>query len=512
MSSPIVECIANYSEARRPQVIEQIKAAILSVQAVSLLDQHSDLDHNRTVLTFCGPPREVEEAAFRSIAKAAELINLDEHRGEHPRIGATDVVPFVPITGSSMQECVEIAKRLGRRVGEELGIPVYLYEEAASRPERKNLEDLRRGQYESLKDEILTNADRSPDFGPSRLGPAGATVIGARYPLIAFNVYLNSGEVEIAKKIARAIRHSSGGLRYVKGLGLLVDGMAQVSMNLTNYQGTPLARVVETIRREAARYGVSIHHSELVGLIPQQALVEAARWYLQLDQFEEGQILEYRLAETQTEAETLPASDFLQALADGTPTPGGGSAAAYSGAAAAALVAMVARLTTGKKKYAAVEDQMQAVLEKAESLRETLTTAIQRDAAAFSVVMEAFRLPKNTPEEETRRQAAIEQATLEAARVPLEVASWSVEVIKLARQVVELGNLNAISDGATGAALARAALTGAGYNVRINLASLGESREAVRMMSELSELERRASEEEVQIQKSLAERGGIVDA
>ncbi|OGO29277.1 MAG: glutamate formimidoyltransferase [Chloroflexi bacterium RBG_16_54_18] len=512
MSAPIVECIANYSEARRPDVIEQIKAAIQSVPAVSLLDQHSDLDHNRTVLTFSGPPAQVEEAVFRSIAKAAELINLDEHRGEHPRIGATDVVPFVPITGISMQECVEIAQRLGRRVGEELDIPVYLYEEAASRPERKNLEDLRRGQYETLKEEIITNADRAPDFGPSRMGTAGATVIGARYPLIAFNVYLSSGDVEIAKKVAKAIRHSSGGLRYIKGLGLLVDGMAQVSMNLTNYQGTPLARAVETIRREAARYGVGIHHSELVGLIPQQALVEAARWYLQLDQFEDGQILEYRLAEAQTSAQPITSDDFLQALADGSSTPGGGSAAAYSGAAAAALVAMVARLTIGKKKYAGVEDQMQTILQEAESLREKLTNAIQRDAAAFSGVMEAFKLPKSSLEEKARRQGMIDSTTLEAARVPLEVAAWSVEVIGLARQVVELGNLNAISDGATGAALARAALSGAGYNVRINLASLEESGAAEALLKVLGKLERRANKQEVQIQKILAERGGISPA
>jgi len=512
MSSPIVECIANYSEARRPQVIEQIKTAILSVPAVSLLDQHSDLDHNRTVLTFSGSPAQVEEAAFRSIARAAELINLDEHTGEHPRIGATDVVPFVPIAGISMQECVEIARRLGRRVGNELGIPVYLYEEAASRPERRNLEDLRRGQYETLKEEIVTNVDRAPDFGPSRMGPAGATVIGARHSLIAFNVYLNSGDVEIAKKVAKAIRHSSGGLRYVKGLGLLVDGMAQVSMNLTHYQATPLARVVEMIRREAARYGVGIHRSELVGLIPQQALVEAARWYLQLDQFDEGQILEYRLAEAQSEAEPIPASEFLQALADGTPTPGGGSAAAYSGAAAAALVSMVARLTIGKKKYAAVEDQMQAILASAEKLRSELTTAIQRDAEAFTDVMEAFKLPKNTSEEATRRQEVIEQATLEAARVPLEVATWSVEAIELARQVVELGNQNTNCDGATSAALARAALAGAGYNVRINLVSLEASEAAETMLKELGELERRADDQEVQIHKLLAEHGGISPA
>lgn len=509
MPSTIVECIANYSEARRAPVVEQIKQAILSVLTVSLLDQHSDLDHNRTVLTFCGPPAAVEEAAFRSIAKAAELINLDEHRGEHPRIGATDVVPFVPIAGVSMGECVEMSRRLGSRVGKELEIPVFLYEEAASRPERKNLEDLRRGQYEGLKAEIQSNPQRAPDFGPSRLGTAGATVIGARHPLIAFNVYLNSGDVEIAKKVAKAIRHSSGGLHYVKGLGLLVDGMAQVSMNLTNFHATPLARVVEMIRREAARYGVDVHHSELVGLIPQQALVDAARWYLQMDQFEEGQILEQRLAEVRAENAAPEAENFLEALAQGTPAPGGGSAAAFSGAAAAGLVAMVARLTIGKKKYAEVESQMQVALERAEVLRGLLTSAIQRDAEAFNAVMEAFRLPKTTPEEINRRQTVIELATLQAARVPLEVATWSVEAIELAREVIELGNLNTISDGASGAALGQAALTSAGYNVRINLISLQELEAAKAMLAELSELERRAQAEEAQIRRLMVERGGV---
>ncbi len=249
----------------------------------------------------------MEEAAFRAIATAARLINLDEHTGAHPRIGATDVVPFVPISGVSMQECVEIARRLGRRVGEELDIPVYLYEEAASRPERQNLETHRRGQYEGLKAEIETRAERAPDFGPRRLGPAGATVIGARHPLIAYNIYLTTADVSIAKKIAKAVRFSSGGLRYVKALGLLVDGRAQVSMNLTNYHATPLARVVEFVRREAVRYGVEIHHSELVGLIPEDALVDAAVWYTQLDQFEPGQILERRLSQALSERRCLPA-------------------------------------------------------------------------------------------------------------------------------------------------------------------------------------------------------------
>ena len=295
MTQSLVECIANYSDARRPEVVEAIMGAITGVAGVRLLDRHSDIDHNRTVFTFVGEPQAVEEAAFRSIAKAAELINLDQHTGEHPRIGATDVVPFVPISGVSMADCVAMARRLGRRVGDELGIPVYLYEEAATRPERQNLENIRRGQYEALKIEMGVNPERDPDFGPRRVGPAGATVIGARQPLIAFNVYLTTDDLSIAKKIAKTVRHSSGGFRYVKALGVLVEGRAQVTMNLTNYHGTPVALVVEAIRREAARYGVAIHHTELVGLIPQEALVDAAVWYLQLDQFEKNQILESRL-------------------------------------------------------------------------------------------------------------------------------------------------------------------------------------------------------------------------
>lgn len=515
MTVPIVECIANYSDARRPEVIEAVAAAIRSVPQVHLLDRHSDLDHNRTVLTFAGAPQAVEEAAFRSIAEAARRINLDEHRGEHPRIGAADVVPFVPISGISMQDCVEMARRLGSRVGSELGIPVYLYEQAASRPERVNLEDIRRGQYEGLKEEISTNPDRLPDFGPSRLGTAGATVIGARYPLIAFNVYLTTDDVTIAKKIAKSIRHSSGGLRYVKGLGLLVEGRAQVSMNLTNYQATPLARVVELIRREAQRYGVGIHHSELVGLIPEAALVEAAVWYTQLDQFEPEQILERRLqaALEQTPPVEAPAaapgSELLEALAAATPTPGGGSASAYSGAMAAALAAMVARLTIGKKKYAQVEEQMQALLARAEQLRLELLDYVSRDAAAFDAVMAAYRLPKDSPPEQAARLAAVEAATLQAARVPLEVAEKAVAVMALAAEAAASGNLNAISDGAVAVALGRAALTGAGYNVRINLPGLQDRQAAQALLSRLVELEQRAALLEDSTRHHLAERGGL---
>ncbi len=510
MPNPIVECIANYSEARRPEVVDAIVQSINSVPQVILLDRHSDLDHNRTVLTFVGPPQEIAEAAFQSIAAAARLINLDEHTGEHPRIGATDVVPFVPISGVTMQECVEIARRLGRRVGEELNIPVYLYEEAAARPERQNLENIRRGQYEALKREMGVLPERDPDFGPAKAGTAGATVIGARQPLIAFNVYLTTDDVSIARKVAQALRFSSGGLRYVKALGLLVDGRAQVSMNLTNFRGTPLARVVEAVRREAARYGAGIHHSELVGLIPQEALVDAGRYYLQLDGFEPEQILESRLTSALEESQvSAERSTFLNALAAGTPAPGGGSAAAYSGAAAAALVAMVARLTVGRKKYSQVQDQMQSVLERAEGLRQELTLAIERDAQAFNAVMAALRLPKDSSEQEQVRLKALETATLHAARVPLEVADLSVNVLRLAAQVVSAGNVNAVSDGMSGAALARAALTGAACNVRINLASLPVHPEKEGMQMRISQLESQGDLLYSQVMASFQERGGL---
>lgn len=509
MSSPIVECIPNFSEARRPEVVEAIAQAATSVAGVTLLDRHSDMDHNRTVLTLVGPPDEIEEAAFRAIAKAAELIDLNVHTGEHPRIGATDVVPFVPIRGISMPECVLIARRLGQRVGEKLDIPVYLYEAAATRPERVNLENIRRGQYEALKEEIGLKPEREPDYGPAQVGPAGAVVIGARQPLIAYNVYLTTEDVSIAKKIAKAVRNSSGGLRYVKALGLLVEGRAQVSMNLTNFRSTPVARVVEMIRREARRYGVAVHHSELVGLIPQEALIEAARWHLQLDQFEPAQILEYRLAAAQQEASAEASQDFLDALAEGTPAPGGGSAAAYSGAAGAALVAMVARLTLGKKKYADVEAQMYAILEQAESLRAALKEAIQEDAQAFEAVMQALKLPRDTDEEAALRQQEIDKATLNAARVPLETARMAVEVMSLAVQVAANGNLNAISDGATGAALARAALAGAGYNVRINVTGLSDPSQGTELLAEVWELEKRAAILEEQMRAHLVERGGM---
>ena len=293
----LVQCVPNFSEGRRQEVIGRIVAAIEQVSGVRLLDVQSDLDHNRTVVTFIGAPDAVIEAAFQGTATAANVIDMNHHRGGHPRMGATDVVPFVPVRGVTLEDCVALARQLGERVGRELGIPVYLYEEAATRPDRRNLADVRRGEYEGLREEIATNPDRSPDFGPAAMGTAGATAIGARPPLIAFNVYLNTGDVRPAQEIARAVRHSTGGLRFVKALGLLVEGQAQISMNLTDYRRTPIHRVLELIRTEASRYGLAVTHTEVVGLLPADALFEAAQFYLQLADFSSSQVLENQLSD-----------------------------------------------------------------------------------------------------------------------------------------------------------------------------------------------------------------------
>jgi glutamate formiminotransferase / formiminotetrahydrofolate cyclodeaminase len=512
MSNPLVECIPNFSDARRPEVIDAILDSIGSVPGVHVLDRHSDLDHNRTVITMVGHPTAVEEAAFLSIKKASELINLEEHTGAHPRIGATDVVPFVPITDIKMADCIEIAQRLGKRVGDELAIPVYLYEEAATRTDRQNLENIRKGQYEGLKEEILTSIDRMPDFGPAKLGPAGATVIGARAPLIAYNIYLNTNDLAIAQKIAKALRNSSGGFHFVKAMGVLVDGRAQVSMNLTNYRQTPVARVVETIRREAARYGVGVHHSELVGLIPQEALVDAAIWYTQMDGFKPSQILENRLFEvlqSSGKSEPASASSFLDELASGNPTPGGGSAAAYTGAAAAALVAMVGRVTVGKKKYADVQNEMVELVAQAEDLRTSLTAAVQEDAKSFEGFILATRLPKETPAEQEVRSKAINDATITAAKVPFETGKLCMAVSELALKAASLGNINAVSDAASACYLAKAALASAAANVKININSLTNPSELQSLVDGTNALLIRSAEHEAQLQIILADRASI---
>lgn len=293
----LVQCVPNFSEGRRPEVVEQIVAAIRAVEGVSLLDYSMDASHNRSVVTFIGPPARVGEAALAAAARAAELINMEEHSGAHPRIGATDVIPFIPVSGVEMAECVELARTVGREMGEKLGIPVYLYEAAATRPERKNLAQVRQGQYEGLKTEIA-RPERAPDFGPPRLHPtAGATAVGARPPLIAYNINLGTGDLRIAQAIARSIRGSSGGYPSIKALGVMLEdrGLAQVSINVCNFREVSLPRIFETVRLEAARYGVNVVGSEIVGLVPLEALLDTAAFYLRLEGFAPQQVLEKRL-------------------------------------------------------------------------------------------------------------------------------------------------------------------------------------------------------------------------
>ena len=296
----LVECVPNFSEGRRPEVLDAIVGAMTAVDGVRLLDSEMDADHNRAVVTIVGEPEAVLEGAFRGMAKAKDEIDLTTHVGEHPRMGATDVVPFVPVKGVTMDDCVELARRLGERVGRELEIPVFLYESAATRPARQNLAKVRKGQFEGLRDAIGANPDREPDFGPDRIHPtAGATAIGARPFLVAYNINLGTTDLSVAKTIAKAIRHSSGGLRHVKAMGFAIKdrNIVQVSINMVNFKGTPLFRVFEMVRSEAERYGVPVIGSEVVGLVPVDALVDCAEFYLRLENFQRDQVLENRLSE-----------------------------------------------------------------------------------------------------------------------------------------------------------------------------------------------------------------------
>lgn len=296
----LVECVPNFSEGRRPEVIEAIADEVRKVAGVKLLDVKPDASHNRVVVTFVGEPQAVKQAAFNCCAKAAELIDMEKHHGEHPRIGATDVIPFIPVKDVTMEECVALANELAAEIADKLEIPVYLYEEAARIPTRRALPDIRRGQYEGLKEEIA-KPERKPDYGPARMHPsAGATVVGARQFLIAYNINLDTDDVSIAKKIANCIREAKGGFKYVRAMGISVNvrgrDVAQVTINMVNYQGTPLFRVFETVKNEAARYGVNVIGSEIIGLTPLQALLDVAEYYLRLDGFERTQVFEETLS------------------------------------------------------------------------------------------------------------------------------------------------------------------------------------------------------------------------
>jgi glutamate formiminotransferase len=469
----LVECVPNFSEGRDAAKVDAIVEA-MKIPGVYLLDREMDADHNRCVITLVGERDAIQEAAIRGVGKAAELIDLTTHTGAHPRMGAADVVPFIPIDGVTLEDCVAMAKHVGAEIWKRFEIPVYLYEAAAATPERQNLENIRRGQFEGIRDEIATKPERRPDFGEPRVhATAGATVVGARKALIAYNVFLNTADVDVAKKIAKAVRASSGGFRFVKGAGFLVRGMAQVSMNLTDFEQTPIHRVFEFVKREAARYGVAPVSSEIVGLIPKRALEQAAEWFLQVENFDSSLILENRLAAVmggKTAVGGLRAGiePFIEQLAAPTATPGGGSAAAASGAMAAGLAGMVASMSRGKKAYVQYESELSEAIARLAQLREELKAAIDADAEAYNVVMKAYKAAKDATDGGRAISAALEQAT----SVPLSVAEGVVEVERIASGLRAVTNPKMSSDLTTAIALAKAALAGALANVEVNLESM----------------------------------------
>jgi glutamate formiminotransferase/formiminotetrahydrofolate cyclodeaminase len=473
--SSIVECVPNFSEGRDKSRVDAIVDA-MKVPGVYLLDREMDTDHNRCVITLAGEREAIEEAAIRGVGKAAEVIDLTRHQGAHPRMGAADVVPFIPIEGVTLEDCVAMARRVGEEIWRRFQVPVYLYEAAATSLERQNLENIRRGQFEGIRDEIATNPARRPDIGEPRIHPtAGATVVGARKFLIAYNVYLNTSDVTVAKNIAKAVRYSSGGLRFVKAAGFPVRGVAQVSMNLTDFEQTSVARVFEFVRREAARYGAYPVASEIVGLIPKKALEQAAEWFLQIENFDSSLILENRLAAVMGGKMAVGGlragvEPFVEQLAAPTAAPGGGSASAAVGAMAAALGNMVAAMSRGKKNYAQYDRELSDAIARLGGLREGLKAAIDEDAESYKAVVHAYKAAKDNG----GGQAEINEALKGATRVPLGVAERAREVEKIVEGLRTITNPKMSSDLAVAIALARAAMAGALANVEINLDSLAD--------------------------------------
>ncbi|MDB4874645.1 MAG: glutamate formiminotransferase [Gemmatimonadetes bacterium] len=485
----LVECVPNFSEGRRPEIVAKIRDAIASVEGVAILDVSSDTSHNRTVVTFVAPVENAVDAAFAGIREARAHIDLTTHTGEHPRMGATDVVPFIPLEGTTMEDCIVLARTLGERVGRELEIPVFLYERAASTPARENLADVRRGQFEGIRDEMNAGAaNRIPDFGPPRIhSTAGAVAIGARPFLVAFNVYLGPAQnIDVAKAVAKAVRGSSGGLRYVKGLGLEVDGQAQVSMNLVDTEKTPLYRAFEMVKMESEALGVSPTWSEIVGVVPERALFDTAARHIQLRDFKPDMVLEHKVRSAIQGGESL--TSFVASVASPSPTPGGGSVAAHVGALGAALAQMVAGLTVGKKKYAAVEADMKEIGLQAAGLVNTLSALVAKDADSYSAVSAAYKLPSEPEEAAHKRKAAITDALLGAAEVPLETARACMQVAELAAACATKGNTNAVSDAGVAALLADAACRGAVYNVRINVSSLEDKSRGAGLVGEANKI------------------------
>jgi len=498
----LIECVPNFSEGRDPAKIDAIVNAMSSVPGVYVLDRESDADHNRSVITLAGAPDAVGEAAILGAGKALDLIDMTMHTGAHPRVGATDVVPFIPIEGVTLEDCVALARRVGNEIWKRYRIPIFFYEAAATRPDRVNLENVRKGQFEGLREELKKNHDRQPDVGEPKLHPtAGVTVVGARKFLIAYNVNLNTSDVSIANKIAKAIRFSSGGLRYVKSMGveLKARNLAQVSINLTDFEQTPMHRVYEMVKREAERYGAMPVGSEIVGLVPKKAVEMAADYFLQLENFSPSQVFENKLQAALGGAPIEPkegklaivARPFMEAVAAPTATPGGGSVAAYVGALAASLGQMVAGLSRKKKSQILHVDKLSEMLGELRRTADELATAMDRDAASYDAVMTAFKLPQGNAEETAQRESAIQTATKGAAEVPLQVAEKAAQLHGRLLQLEGIAAASMKSDLQVARLMAVAAAKGALANVEINLDSLKDAGYVETMRRKVAELRTR---------------------
>jgi len=494
----IVECVPNFSEGRDPQNIDAIIAALLAGPDVYLLDREMDVDHNRCVVTLVGTRENIGEAALRGIGKAAELIDLTKHQGAHPRLGATDVVPFVPISGVTLEDCVRIAEWVAEEAWRRYRIPTYLYEAAARRDERRNLENIRRGQFEGVREEIRTNPDRAPDFGDAVLhATAGATVVGARKFLIAYNINLKTSDVAVAREIAKKIRASSGGFPCVKAMGveLKARSLAQVSMNLTDFETTPVGTVFDAVAREAATQGVSIESSEIVGLIPRRALEDAAVHYLKVENYRPELIVENRLEQVLAEQRTAKrlrelAEGFVAAVASPVPTPGGGSVAALAGSLAAALGEMVCGVTLKRKSFEPHFAKLEEARAQLARVRDRLLTNIDRDSQSYEDFMAVVKLPKATETEQANRAAFLEKASKHAAAVPLETAELAAEVERLLKPLRAITIPQAASDLSVAQMMAEAARCGSLENVRVNLSSIQDQDWIMQVTEKLQSLER----------------------
>lgn len=507
---PIVECVPNFSEGRRKDVVDAIAAAMAGVPGVVLLDREMDADHNRCVITVAGEAEAVLEAAFRGAKEAAAKIDLTAHKGEHPRMGATDVVPFIPLSGATLADCIRLAERLAERLGNELSIPIYLYAAAARKPDRKSLPQIRKGEFEGLRDAIGRDPKRDPDFGPRKIHPtAGATAVGARDFLIAFNVNLDSPDLALAQSIAGELRESSGGLPTVQAKGFAVeDGRtAQVSMNLLDYRKISPGRATREVAERARKKGVEVKETEVVGLIPREALLLSAVDLLKPRGWSEGQVLETRLAAAGVRVQPQGLLEFLEALASPDPAPGGGSAAALGGAVGASLACMVLSLTAQKAEPAAAEGMRRTAAE-ARRLMKVLHDLMDRDARAYGAVVEALALPKGTPEEKERRSAALKAAMALAIEVPLETMREGVSVLRCLKEAAALGSVHALSDVGVGALCARVCVKGAAENVIINLKSMKDAAKAAAYRGGMETLLAEAMGFEGEIEKTLHSRSG----